>query len=84
MGHWRWGELEQAIVKASIFYQYVEDQKKGDKFRSIAQSQVDFIDDYGTKYVIVAKNAKMNPLIEERAKKVINDSKSGERFLILE
>lgn len=80
----RWGELEQAIVKTSTFYQYVEDQKRKNKYKSIAQSQVDFIDDHGIKYVIVSKNAKMNPLIEERAIKVISDSKSGERFLILE
>lgn len=77
-------ELEQAIVKTSPFYLFVEKQKMLGKFKSFDKSQIDFIDEFSIGYAVVGKNTFISPLIEERTKKVIVDQASGEKFLFLD
>ncbi len=77
---------EQSLggVSLGIFYQFVEAQKQAHTFESLEQSQVDFIDHYQIKYLIVSSGAKISPLIQQRAKTIWKDQKSGERFMLLD
>lgn len=82
IGHW--GEMEQAIVKTSPFYQFVEEQKKNGSFVSTDQSQVRFIEDFNIGYVIASKGYEISPLIIKKVNKTIVDARSGERFMLLQ
>lgn len=77
------GEQEKVQIRHSTFYQYVEKQKLTNTFKSIEQSQMDFIDEFNIQYVIVSPKAEIPSLIAARVKKEIKDVQSGERFLLL-
>ncbi len=67
----------------SPFYRFVEKQKGEEKFVSVDQSQIDFIDLHFIEYVTVAKNGRISELLAQRIEQTITDERSGEKFLIL-
>jgi hypothetical protein len=75
--------LEKHQLKSSFFYFFVEKQKSDGKFKSIEQSQLDFINENKIDFVVAQKNSFVSPSIMQRAKSVIIDSKSQERFILL-
>lgn len=75
--------LIEPVLETSLFYQYVEKQKKAQKFKSISQSRLDFIDEFNINYVIVTKFITLSPILQKRVDKVIKDPLSGERFILL-
>ena len=75
--------LIKSALATSLFYQYVEKQKKAQKFKSISQSRLDFIDKFKIDYVIVTKFVTLSPVLQKRVDKVIKDPLSGERFILL-
>lgn len=74
---------EKELVKTSIFYKYVENQKQKKRFVSIEQSQIDFIKEYNIEYLITSEKAILNEKLQSLVKKEFVDSKSKERFYIL-
>ena len=65
------------------FYLYVEKQKGAGNFKSIAQSQIDFIREFKINYLIVTKNVRLTPELQNIVKEEIVDSNTGERFILL-
>lgn len=78
-----WKKQELGLIQFSVFYQFVEDQKKNNQFTSIDQSQLDFIDQFHINYLITDKDTKLSPLLQKRIKTEITDERSGERFILL-
>jgi len=58
-------------------------QKEMGSFRSIAQSQIDFIREFKINYLIVTKNVRLTPELKNIVKEEIVDSNTGERFILL-
>lgn len=73
---------EEHSIQWTFFYKYVEKQKQKNTFISIAQSRVDFINEFGINYLIITKNVKLDSLIQHKVKREIIDEKTGERFLL--
>lgn len=71
------------LTAAGAFYQFVMQQKAEKTFVSIPQSQVNFIEKHKIQYVIISPDAPENPLLEQKIKKSITDSATGERLVIL-
>ncbi len=65
------------------FTQFVNRQKAEGTFRSIPQSQADFIRKHRMGYLIASKSAIVPPTIQPMITDSIVDSKSGERFYLL-
>ena len=74
---------EMGLIQISIFYQFIEDQKKNNRFADIEQSQADFIDQYHIDYLIADKNIQLSPLLRKKVQMEIADPRSGERFILL-
>jgi hypothetical protein len=75
--------LEKHQLKSSFFYFYVMKQKTSGKFKSIEQSQLDFINEFKIDFVVAERNSFVSPSIMKREKSVIIDSKSQEKFILL-
>jgi len=73
----------EKYLSLGIFYQFVQKQKKANQFQSIEQSQVDFINKYKITYLVVSPIAKLSGLLQQKIKREIVDSESGDRFIIL-
>ncbi|MDX2003533.1 MAG: hypothetical protein SFW35_13945 [Chitinophagales bacterium] len=67
----------------SPFYRFVEAQKAAGSFRTLEESQLDFIRQYGLKFVIASATAKISPLLQQATEQEFVDKNSGERFLVL-
>ncbi|HKR07380.1 MAG TPA: hypothetical protein VJY62_22290, partial [Bacteroidia bacterium] len=74
---------ERHHLKSSFFYRYVMKQKENEKFKSIEQSQFDFINEFKIDFVVAQKNAVVSHAILHRQKKIITDSISKEMFILL-
>ena len=74
---------EEELIQLSVFHQFVEDQKKNNRFVSLDQSQLDFIDKYHIQYVIADQGVELSSLLQKRVRKEIADPVSGERFILL-
>ena len=70
-------------IQSGAFYQFVARQKKDGSFLSLAQSQFDFVRDHQINFVILSANAELPSIFEPEIEQVIEDSVSGERFLLL-
>jgi hypothetical protein len=70
-------------IQSGIFYQFVEKQKKANRFFSVEKSQTDFLSYYNINFLILSKQARLTPSLEKRAQRSITDPISGERFIIL-
>jgi len=58
-------QTEKLLMENSEFYQFVETQKKNNQFKSILQSQVDFIKKYNIQWLVTDKDARLPSEIEE-------------------
>ncbi len=67
----------------TLFYNYVNNQQAKNTYKSIEQSQIDFLDDYKMDFIIIQKGATVSDLIKNKIKTVIEDPKSGEKFCLL-
>jgi len=73
---------EQVFITSSACWKFVNAQKESGSFKSISQSQIDFIRTYHIQYGIISKNGIISPEMNIIASKTITDSISGERFVI--
>lgn len=76
-------EVEKKLIAISPFVQFTAKQKLEGTFKSVAQSQLDFIDAFHVDYLVISKLASLPVLLESRILKTIVDAKSGERFIVL-
>jgi len=74
---------ENNNIEYSVFYQFIKEQKKANTFINIEQSQLDFIEKYGLKYLIVSEDVKPGQSILEKAEKIITDPNSKQKFILL-
>jgi len=74
---------ENNNFRYSLFYQFMESQKNENIFLNIEQSQSEFIDKYGIKYLIVLENTNISSKIANKVDKIITDSKSKQKFILL-
>lgn len=74
---------EEEIISNSVFYKFVETQKKNNHFVSIENSQVDFIKKHKIKYAFVYSNSRLPKLIEPYIQKEIKDTVDGIKFYTL-
>ena len=75
--------FDNHFIQNSEFYQFVTQQKRVNLFKSITQSQADFIVEKQLGFLIISKNISLAPEIQQLIKSEIKDSESGERFLII-
>jgi len=73
----------EKYLSLGIFYQFVQQQKKENQFLSVEQSQIDFINKYKISYIIASPEAEVPGLLQEKVKREITDSETGDRFIIL-
>lgn len=73
----------EKALKESLFYEYVMEQQKEKKFKNIAQSQLDFIDQYNIEYIALSPHASLNEALRKRVKKEIVDKNTGEKFYVI-
>jgi hypothetical protein len=76
-------ETDKHLMQLAAFYRFTESQKKSGDFKSIAQSQLDFIDSFKIDYLVLSKDAVPDSLIIARFEKVAVDPLSGEKFVLL-
>ncbi len=67
---------QQKYLKRSLFYRYVEKQKKQNTFVSIEHSQLDFIKEARVKYILTQAGATLPGLIMPFVEKEIKDTLS--------
>ena len=70
------------MKQSGIFYRFYHKLKTQDPDITVEEAQVAFIDYYKIDWGIVSKYATLNPLLEKRVLKVIEDQVSGDRFLL--
>ncbi|MBL7892794.1 MAG: hypothetical protein JNL63_09190 [Bacteroidia bacterium] len=75
--------LESSFIKTSVFYIFVDKQKKGNTFISMTESQLNFIDRFKINFIVLSKQAKLPPILANRIDTMIEDSRTGERFALL-
>ncbi|MBL4592451.1 MAG: hypothetical protein JKX68_01390 [Flavobacteriales bacterium] len=80
-------ELNEKRFKRNIetlpFFRFVEKQKKAGSFHTIEKSHIEFINTINLRFLVVRKEIEIPSYLSERVEKVIEDSKSGDRFLLL-
>ena len=77
-------KIEELCLKNTPFWEYVARQKQKNIFKSLENSQIDFIDKMKIKYLICTKNVKLSSLIKSKILKEIVDQNTGERFYLLD
>jgi hypothetical protein len=80
---WNKHQIEKNLSK-SPFTQYLKEQKRIGNIKDMLSYQMDFIKLYKIKYLICPKSMDLAQLNSLRIKKVISDSGTGQRFLILD
>jgi hypothetical protein len=75
--------FESGLVTSSTFYRFVQNQKLGNRFVSVEQSQIDFINQYHIQYIVASPHVKipymiLNKVIAQRIEPV-----TKERIMIL-
>jgi|GEM_PF-5540489 len=76
-------ETDRHLMQLAAFYRFTENQKKDGTFRSIPQSQLDFIDTFKIDYLVISKDAVPDSILVARFDKVMEDPLSGEKFVLL-
>ncbi len=71
------------FLRGSPFIQFINEKKNKGDFRSMVQSQLDYIDKYHLTFIVISKDVEPDSLIRTRMKEEIKDSLSGEKFWIL-
>ncbi len=70
-------------LETSVFYQYCQKQKEEGRFVSPEKSQLDFIKEYHVKYMAITQRSVVNPELQTRFDKIIEDKNTGDRFISL-
>jgi len=65
------------------FYQFITNQKKLSSFHNIAQSRIDFIDEYKVDCIMASSHVALDSLLVKRISKAVQDPYSGQQFLLL-
>ncbi len=65
------------------FFRFVQEQQKKNKFISIEQSRIDFIDTFNIDYVVASPNVELDTLLSKRVKSTIVDGYSRQILLLL-
>ena len=73
----------KAYMESAPFYCFVKKQKRRNNFKDVASSQLNFINRFDLKFIIVRKGAKVPFYLNEKIKEIIVDSLSGDRFVLL-
>jgi hypothetical protein len=76
-------ETKKKLVAQTSFFQFVQKQKAKGTYRSVPQSQADFVEQYNIEYVLVGKSGQLPQELAAQVKKVIEDPVSGERCYLL-
>lgn len=62
------------------FYKFVQKEKDNNTFRSIDESQLNFIEKYNVKYLIISNKSKISPVLLSQIKDCQVDDISGYKF----
>ena len=73
---------EEQLVQSSVFYKFVDKQKTSGNYRSVQQSQVDFIKTFHIEYGIISKNAAISDTLKTVVARTFTDNVSGEKFVV--
>lgn len=73
-------EGEKYIIQNSVFYKFIQTQKKNNEFVSVEQSQLDFIEKYKVKYAFTYLNASLPDTLQSLVITSVKDSVSGITF----
>jgi len=74
--------FSKQLFKSFEFYNFVKAQKKKNEFLSIQQSQIDFINHFSIDYALIYKNGVLPEALNKKIKLRIDDTVSGQSFLI--
>jgi hypothetical protein len=78
----RYFRTSQKIINSSTFNHYVDNQKNNNLFKSIKQSQIDFIDQYDIKFGIIASGSIVSDLIEKRIVERYHETITGDTLVL--
>ena len=73
---------EKNSIESSTFYNYVKNQKDKNTFKTIDQSQLDFIEDNKIEFGIVAKGSSISELLKSKVTKEIKDNVTGDTLIM--
>jgi hypothetical protein len=73
----------QKLLSYSVFFNFVEEQKRNNLFISTEQSKIDFIEKYKIDFIIAEPGAEVSQDILRNAEEIIEDPLSKERFILL-
>jgi len=76
-------KIEELCLKNTPFWEYVARQKQKNTYKSLENSQIEFIEKMKIKYLICTKNVQLSSLIKSKIRKEIVDQNTGERFYLL-
>jgi hypothetical protein len=76
-------ESKAALAHVLPFYRFVEHQKNANTFRDVVRSQIDFIQKYKLKFLILSNKYILTEAFQPLIQEIIIDESSGERFMIL-
>ena len=71
------------VANQDDFFRFVQGQQKENKFISIGQSRIDFIDTYNIDYLIASPHVELDTLLSKRVKNTITDVYSRQVLLLL-
>jgi len=76
-------EREKIMLNYSVFYHCVKRQKEQNTFKSIEESQLDFIKEYKIRYLITSKNVTLPSNLQDKIQKEIIIEEAQEKFYLL-
>lgn len=74
---------EDEIIRNSVFFRFVRQQKQQNRFVSVQQSQIDFLKKYEVKFAVVYPNAHLPGYLQPLVKSVIREQDEGLLFYTL-
>jgi hypothetical protein len=78
----RYYEYDKNALESSTFFNYVKKQKNNNRYKSIEESQVDFINENKIEFGIIDKESEVGNLIKSKIVKEIKDNITGDTFVI--
>lgn len=73
--------FEKKMIESAPFYKFVMQQKEKSQYTNIAQSQLDFIEDFNIEYLVVSKQASISIQLESKIKNEVVHPMTGERVI---
>lgn len=71
------------LLQGGIFYRFVQQQRRENRFRNIEQSQFDFTKKFNIDFAVISKNTILPALLQQQVISAISDSATGDRFVVL-